>query len=64
LEQIEFLINQPEIAKEIGSKGKQIVQSLYGWKRIAAETSRVMIDTLLNQRVNEKEQKAAPINEQ
>ena len=60
LEQIEFLINQPEIAKEIGSKGKQIVQSLYGWKRIAAETSRVMKDTLLSQRVNEKVQKAAP----
>jgi glycogen synthase len=60
LEQIEFLLNQPEKAKEIGSKGKQIVQSLYGWKRIAAETSRIMKDTLLRKRVNEKEQKAAP----
>jgi len=60
LEQIEYLFNQPEKAKEIGSRGKQIVQSLYGWKRIAAETSRIMEDTLLNQRVNEKEQKAAP----
>jgi glycogen(starch) synthase len=60
LEQIEFLLNQPEKAKEIGSKGKQIVQSLYGWKRIAAETSRIMKDTLLRKRVNEKEQKAVP----
>lgn len=60
LEQLEFLLSQPEKAKEIGTRGKQIVQSLYGWKRIAAETSRVIKDTLLNNRVNEKEQKAAP----
>ncbi|MEH7121144.1 glycosyltransferase family 4 protein [Neobacillus vireti] len=59
LEQIEYLFNQPEKAKEIGIRGKQIVQSLYGWKRIAAETSRIMEDTLLNQRVNEKEQKGS-----
>ena len=60
LEQIEYLLNQPEKANEIGSRGKQIVQSLYCWKRIAAETCRIMEDTLLNQRVNEKEQKTAP----
>ncbi|WP_160721693.1 glycosyltransferase family 4 protein [Bacillus sp. USDA818B3_A] len=59
LEQIDFLINEPVKAKEIGSKGKKIVQSLYGWKRIAADTSRVIQDTVLNNRVNEKEQKAA-----
>ncbi|MDR4948593.1 glycosyltransferase family 4 protein [Neobacillus cucumis] len=50
LEQIEFLINHPEKAKEIGNKGKQIVESLYGWKRIAAETIRVMEDTILSKR--------------
>ncbi|PLS01765.1 glycosyltransferase family 4 protein [Neobacillus cucumis] len=60
LEQLEYLLSQPEKAKEIGTRGKQIVQSLYGWKRIAAETSRVIKDTLLDNRVNEKEQKAAP----
>ncbi|MCM3725120.1 glycosyltransferase family 4 protein [Neobacillus cucumis] len=60
MEQIEFLFNQPEKAVEIGNRGKQIVQSLYGWKRIAAETSRVMEDTLLSQRVNEKDRKTAP----
>jgi len=60
LEQIDFLINQPDKAKEIGSRGKQIVESLYGWNRIAAETSRIMEDTVLRQRVNEKDQKAAP----
>ncbi|MEH7414130.1 glycosyltransferase family 4 protein [Neobacillus drentensis] len=60
MEQIEFLFNQPEKALEIGNRGRQIVQSLYGWKRIAAETSRVMEDTLLSQRVNEKNQNTAP----
>ena len=62
LEQIDFLINQPEKAKEIGSRGKQIVHSLYGWNRIAAETSRIMEDTVLRQRVNEKVQGASPNN--
>jgi glycogen(starch) synthase len=60
LEQIKYLINQPEKAAEIGNRGRQIVQSLYGWNRIDSETTRVMEDTLLNQRVNEKEHKAAP----
>ncbi|MEH7094005.1 glycosyltransferase family 4 protein [Neobacillus vireti] len=60
LEQIDFLINQPDKAKEIGSRGKRIVHSLYGWNRIAAETSRIMEDTVLQQRVNEKEQEAEP----
>jgi glycosyltransferase involved in cell wall biosynthesis len=50
LDQIEFLLNHPEKAKEIGNKGKQIVESLYGWKRIAAETIRVMEDTILSKR--------------
>lgn len=63
IEQIEFLFNQPEKAKEIGSRGKQIVQRLYGWKRIAAETVRIMEDTLLSQRVNETEQQSVPKNE-
>jgi glycogen(starch) synthase len=52
LEQINFLIEHPLKAEEIGEKGRGIVKSLYGWKRIASETSRVMEDTLLNKRVN------------
>jgi glycogen synthase len=55
LEQIEFLIQNPEVAKELGRRGMQIVKSLYGWKRIAAQTSRIMEDTLLDRRVNDGE---------
>lgn len=54
LEQIEFLINNPQNAEQIGKKGSQVVKSLYGWKRIASDTSRVMEDMLLNKRVGEK----------
>ncbi len=54
LEQMEFLRNHPTIANEIGTKGCQVARSLYGWKRIAAETSRLMGDTILNTRVNTK----------
>ncbi|MEH7157083.1 glycosyltransferase family 4 protein [Neobacillus drentensis] len=55
LNQIKFLLNHPHKAEEIGNRGRQIVTSLYGWKRIAAETSRVMEDTLINFRVNVNE---------
>jgi glycogen synthase len=59
LKQVEYLINNPQTAKEIGNKGRQIVKSMYGWKRVASETSRVMEDLLLNMRVSrsEKEKK-------
>ncbi|MFK9093294.1 glycosyltransferase family 4 protein [Bacillus salipaludis] len=62
LKQIDFLMNNPEKAEEIGNKGRQIVKNLYGWKRIASETSRVMEDTLLNKRINENRQKETPKN--
>jgi len=62
LEQIDFLMNNPEKAEEIGGKGREIVKSLYGWKRIASETNSVMEDTILNKRVNENEQKVTPNN--
>jgi len=54
LEQIDFLLTNPEKAEEIGKRGKEIVKSLYSWKRIASESSRVMEDLLLNQRVMDK----------
>ncbi|WP_040208008.1 glycosyltransferase family 4 protein [Neobacillus jeddahensis] len=57
LEQIDYLLNNPDLAQEIGEKGRQIVKSLYGWKRIASESSKVMEDTLLNKRVCENEQR-------
>ncbi|MFJ7729713.1 glycosyltransferase family 4 protein [Neobacillus sp. NPDC097160] len=62
LKQIDFLMNNPEKAEEIGNKGRRIVKILYGWKRIASETSRVMEDTLLNKRINENRQKETPKN--
>ena len=62
LEQIDFLINHPHKAEEIGQRGRQIVTSLYGWKRIASETSRVMQDTLINNRVISNQQKETPNN--
>ena len=54
LEQIYYLITNPEEADEIGLKGRQIVKGLYGWNRIASETSRVMEDTLISERITEK----------
>jgi 1,4-alpha-glucan branching enzyme len=62
LEQIDFLINHPQKAMEIGKSGSRIVTSLYGWKRIASETIRLMEDTLLNKRVNGNEQRETPNN--
>jgi len=62
LEQIDFFMNDHKKAEEIGEKGRQIVKCLYGWKRIASETSRIMEDTLINKRVNGNEQKEIPNN--
>jgi glycogen synthase len=55
LDNIDFLLQNPQTAKEIGIKGMKIVKSLYGWKRIAAQTVKVMEDTLLNKRANMSE---------
>ncbi|MEH7010064.1 glycosyltransferase family 4 protein [Neobacillus niacini] len=55
LNNIDFLLQDPHRAKEIGIKGMQIVKSLYGWKRIASQTVIVMEDTLLNKRANMNE---------
>jgi len=55
LKQVDFLINNPLTAKEIGNRGKQLVKSMYGWNRVASETSRVMEDMLLTDRVNRTE---------
>ncbi|MEC1522970.1 glycosyltransferase family 4 protein [Neobacillus niacini] len=55
LKNIEFLLQNPQTAEEIGLKGMKIVKSLYGWKRIASQTVNVMEDTLLHQRANMSE---------
>lgn len=52
LEQIQYFMNNPEKAKEIGLKGSQMVKGLYGWKRIASETARMMEDTMLKNRID------------
>jgi glycogen synthase len=55
LANINFLLNNPVKAKEIGEKGRKIVKGLYGWKRIASQTVKVIEDTLLNTRANVNE---------
>ncbi|MCM3765284.1 glycosyltransferase family 4 protein [Neobacillus niacini] len=53
IQQIQFLKENPIIAKEIGLKGREIVKSLYGWKRIASETARIMEDTVIHSQVKD-----------
>jgi glycogen synthase len=52
LANIDFLSQNPEKAVEIGEKGRQIVKSLYGWKRVASQTVKIMEETMLNKRAN------------
>jgi glycogen synthase len=47
LEQVAFLLQYPKTALKIGNKGREIVKRLYSWKRIAADTCRLMEDILL-----------------
>jgi glycogen synthase len=53
LEQIQFLEDNPDKAKEIGLRGREIVLRLYGWNRIASETARTMEDTVIHLQINE-----------
>jgi glycogen synthase len=55
LSNIDFLSQNSDKAKEIGEKGRQIVKSLYGWKRVASQTVKIMEETQLNKRVNVNE---------
>lgn len=55
LANVNFLLNNPVKAKEIGEKGRKIVKGLYGWKRIASQTVKVIEDMLLNTRANVNE---------
>ncbi|MEH7250590.1 glycosyltransferase family 4 protein [Neobacillus niacini] len=52
IKNIDFFLQNPNHAKEIGEKGREIVTSLYGWKRIASQTVKVIEETLLNKRGN------------
>lgn len=55
LANIDFLTQSPHNAKEIGEKGRQIVKSLYGWKRVASQTVKVIEETMINKRANVNE---------
>lgn len=47
LEQITFLLTNPEQAKEIGRKGRRQVMDLYSWRKSATETKRLMEELLI-----------------
>lgn len=55
LQQINFILQNPKNATEIGLRGKKLVKGLYGWKRIAAETKRVMDDLIIHDRIDRKQ---------
>lgn len=56
IENIELLLHNPQKGNEMGIKGKQMVTSLYGWKRIALQTVQVIEDTLINIKVMSNEE--------
>ncbi|MDR6998749.1 glycosyltransferase family 4 protein [Neobacillus niacini] len=55
LEQILFLSENPEKAADMAIQGQQVMKSLYSWKRVAMETSRMIEDTLLTKLIDIKE---------
>ncbi|WP_312092180.1 glycosyltransferase [Niallia sp.] len=50
---IEYLLENPSIAKEIGENGKKLVSKLFSWNRIGEETKRVFDELLVNAKVKE-----------
>ncbi|WP_235714598.1 glycosyltransferase family 4 protein [Neobacillus dielmonensis] len=55
LDQVTYLKENPKKSKEIGTKGKNIALSLYGWKRIASESANLMMDLVLDRQIHENE---------
>ncbi|MGG1400546.1 glycosyltransferase family 4 protein [Bacillus salipaludis] len=55
LEQILFIYKNPKKAAEMAKEGQLVMKSLYSWKRVAMETSRLIEDLLLIQLVEETE---------
>ncbi|MGX6442753.1 glycosyltransferase family 4 protein [Neobacillus sp. K501] len=56
LDNIQWLLQNPENGMELGKKARQIVISLYGWKRIALETVHIIEDTLINKKAMANEE--------
>ncbi|MCQ6273695.1 glycosyltransferase family 4 protein [Bacillus sp. V3B] len=48
IEQIMRLLNDPNLAKQVGENGKRIVESLFSWNRVAEETKRVFEEVKIN----------------
>lgn len=46
IEQVQLLLENKELATELGDKGKRVVERLFSWQRIALETKRVYDDSL------------------
>lgn len=57
LENIKWLQQNPQEGIEMGKKSRQMVVSLYGWKRIALQTAHVIEDTLINNKAMANEEK-------
>ncbi|WP_051590889.1 glycosyltransferase family 4 protein [Bacillus sp. UNC438CL73TsuS30] len=55
LEQILFIYKNPKKAAEMAKEGQLVMKSLYSWKRVAIETSRLIEDLLLIQLVDATE---------
>lgn len=51
IEQVTFLLEHDECSKEIGQKGKKVIESLFDWNRIAEQTKRVFEETRLNSKI-------------
>ncbi|MDZ5470992.1 glycosyltransferase (plasmid) [Bacillus sp. 31A1R] len=51
VEQLSFLIHNEDVARDLGEKGKRIVERLFSWQRVAEETKRVFEETLINKSI-------------
>ncbi|WP_274855195.1 glycosyltransferase [Bacillus methanolicus] len=51
IQQLEFVLEDRNRAKEIGENGRKVVESLFSWTRIAEETKRTYEDVLLNMKI-------------
>lgn len=50
---IEYLLENPALGKEIGEKGQKLVSQLFSWKRIGEETKRIFDELIVQAKVKE-----------
>ncbi|EOR23611.1 glycosyl transferase/glycoside hydrolase-like protein [Niallia nealsonii AAU1] len=53
VENIEYLLENPLVGKEIGQNGKKLVSHLFSWNRIGEETRRVFDELIVHAKVKE-----------